>query len=43
MSLGANGPMIEEVGKNNYAKISRMMDPYMLAKHTSETYTGRET
>jgi hypothetical protein len=42
--LSLNNPgLIEEVKSNNFAKISRMMNPYMIQKRTSETYTGRET
>jgi len=43
LHLSNNSPLIEEVQKNNFVKVSRIMDQFMLQKNTTTTLTGRQT
>ena len=42
-SLAAASPLIEEVRKNNFVQVSRLMDQFIVGKQDSGTVTGRET
>lgn len=42
-SLAATSPLIEEVRKNNFVQVSKLMDQFIIGKHDSGTVTGRET
>jgi hypothetical protein len=42
-SLTANSPLIEEVRRNNFVHVSKLMDQFIMGKNDSGTVTGRET
>lgn len=43
VSLGGPAQLYDEARKNNLAKISKMMEPYLVGRRTSGSHTGRDT
>ena len=42
-NLGENSALIEEVRKNNFTKVSKIMEQFIVTKNDSGTITGRDT
>ena len=42
-NLGENSALIEEVRKNNFTKVSKIMEQFIVSKNDSGTITGRDT
>ena len=42
-SVSNQSPLLEEVRKNNFGKVSKLMDQFLIGKQNSGTITGRES